>query len=509
MEKPVMRLDHCLHLTCVCLAFSLISINAAEARASGCTYPQGGIISPINPCDPGCTDLNFDGAVDICDDLLFVPDYYTNNLRSDFYADGHIDMSDLAVYAHCYTSSPSPVGTTGSGAVGVYFDAAGTITELDNVTFGTPVTIYVVAHGLPAATVDAIAFELELNNQMPSTFTEIPPAWLAGSYALSDNYADVGQCSHGIKDLCAPTSATMVLMQYDFIYLPLTTNHVNTIIGVRGIDGYQDPWPLPAYVACGSGCSITYIPLSAATSGRAIINPIDYNGNGLADSFEVQGTRWYNISGESTGDPWMVAIQEGGGGGWHDEAACGPLGLGAGAAEIVAELVAKIDAIEGDNAGPEAGLLSFSTTTFWVSAPGGTDFELGVGPDTASYPDDYCWSPPSNFCEFNPILREVLSPTASVPIAGSFNLNNYPNPFNPGTTIVFDLPQAARTDLAVYDLRGGLVRTLITGQPLDAGRREAAWDGRDEQGNAVAAGVYLYRLQAGEFSEARSMILVK
>jgi gingipain R len=73
-------------------------------------------------------------------------------------------------------------------------------------------------------------------------------------------------------------------------------------------------------------------------------------------------------------------------------------------------------------------------------------------------------------------------------------LGNHPNPFNPDTRIAFELPYPMRTRLAVFDIRGRLVQTLIDGT-REAGRQEVSWNGRDHNGGTVASGVYLYRLE--------------
>jgi len=86
--------------------------------------------------------------------------------------------------------------------------------------------------------------------------------------------------------------------------------------------------------------------------------------------------------------------------------------------------------------------------------------------------------------------------------------DNYPNPFNPTTTIVYHLPRASQIKLMVYNLAGQLVRTLVDA-PQAAGRFQITWDGRDDVGNGVASGVYLYRLEAGNFAETKKMILMR
>jgi len=85
---------------------------------------------------------------------------------------------------------------------------------------------------------------------------------------------------------------------------------------------------------------------------------------------------------------------------------------------------------------------------------------------------------------------------------------NAPNPFNPSTTIRFTLPEAGQVTLAVYDIRGALVRDLV-GRPLMAGAHSVVWDGYDAVGRPVASGVYFYRLTAAQGVVTRRMVLVR
>ena len=87
--------------------------------------------------------------------------------------------------------------------------------------------------------------------------------------------------------------------------------------------------------------------------------------------------------------------------------------------------------------------------------------------------------------------------------------NNYPNPFNPATTIQYALPQAADVELTVYNVVGQVVRTLVA-QHQSAGRYAVAWDATDDGGHSLSSGMYFYHLQAGdEFREVRKMLLLK
>jgi hypothetical protein len=111
-------------------------------------------------------------------------------------------------------------------------------------------------------------------------------------------------------------------------------------------------------------------------------------------------------------------------------------------------------------------------------------------------------------------LRETLEallgrpPTEAVLPTTVELYQNYPNPFNPNTTIRFYLPSAGRATLAVYNMLGQRVATLVEGQ-VSAGYLEASWDGSDLSGRAVASGIYFYRLETAEFSETRRMMLLK
>jgi hypothetical protein len=93
--------------------------------------------------------------------------------------------------------------------------------------------------------------------------------------------------------------------------------------------------------------------------------------------------------------------------------------------------------------------------------------------------------------------------------AGQLNLTSKPNPFNPMTTISFVLPEAASTNLRIYDVSGHLVRTLMNGIVQPGGHHEVVWNGQSDSGRIVAAGVYFCKLDAGEFSEIQRMTLIK
>ena len=85
---------------------------------------------------------------------------------------------------------------------------------------------------------------------------------------------------------------------------------------------------------------------------------------------------------------------------------------------------------------------------------------------------------------------------------------NYPNPFNPSTQIRYALPEQSRVTITIYNMLGGKVRTLVN-DFQDAGYRNVLWNATNDHGSPVSAGMYIYTIQAGNFYQAKKMILLK
>jgi len=91
----------------------------------------------------------------------------------------------------------------------------------------------------------------------------------------------------------------------------------------------------------------------------------------------------------------------------------------------------------------------------------------------------------------------------------SFELDqNYPNPFNPNTEIKFALPRRSDVSIAIYNILGRKIKTLVN-ENLSAGYKSITWDGTNNQGHSVSTGIYFYRIQAGEFVDTKKMLLLK
>ena len=85
---------------------------------------------------------------------------------------------------------------------------------------------------------------------------------------------------------------------------------------------------------------------------------------------------------------------------------------------------------------------------------------------------------------------------------------NYPNPFNPSTTLRYELPQDVMVSIIIYDMMGRVVRNLVSSQQ-NAGYKSIQWDATNNQGQPISAGLYLYKIQAGDFSQTKKMVLLK
>ncbi len=85
---------------------------------------------------------------------------------------------------------------------------------------------------------------------------------------------------------------------------------------------------------------------------------------------------------------------------------------------------------------------------------------------------------------------------------------NFPNPFNPSTTIRIDMREKGFVTLKIYNVAGQLVRTLVDGVK-DAGSYNIAWDGMNDRGGAVASGIYFYKMETKDFSQTKKMVMLR
>jgi poly-gamma-glutamate synthesis protein (capsule biosynthesis protein) len=136
---------------------------------------------------------------------------------------------------------------------------------------------------------------------------------------------------------------------------------------------------------------------------------------------------------------------------------------------------------------------------------------------TIPYPNDYYWLQfkGSNNPKRIRIQYTEKDMTHSIPIEENHfqssifsSLTNYPNPFNPETTITFSLKQDKLVELSIFNIKGQKVKQL-TKQSLSKGKHSFVWDGKDSRNKAVSSGIYFYQIQADKISETRKIILLK
>ena len=115
--------------------------------------------------------------------------------------------------------------------------------------------------------------------------------------------------------------------------------------------------------------------------------------------------------------------------------------------------------------------------------------------------EDYVGEQDTSNCEQVSIIDEILPIT--------YNLYNaYPNPFNPVTTLHYDLPQDAMVNITIYDMMGRQVKALMNDSQT-AGYKTIQWNATNDKNEPVSAGIYLYEIQAGEFRQTKKMVLLK
>jgi hypothetical protein len=104
---------------------------------------------------------------------------------------------------------------------------------------------------------------------------------------------------------------------------------------------------------------------------------------------------------------------------------------------------------------------------------------------------------------------DVEDEVAEEKVPGESSLfDNYPNPFNPETRISYSIVHPCYVRLAIFNVLGQRIRILVD-QDQPTGSKQVVWDGKDENGNEVASGIYFYKLEAGEFNQTKKMVLIR
>ena len=133
-----------------------------------------------------------------------------------------------------------------------------------------------------------------------------------------------------------------------------------------------------------------------------------------------------------------------------------------------------------------------------------TVFSIGINNICPPYPncvEDNMGEQDTSNCVQVSIIDEILPIT--------YNLHNaYPNPFNPITSLRYDLPQDGLVNITIYDMMGRKVKTLVNDSQT-AGYKSIRWNATNDRNEPVSAGLYLYTIQAGDFRQTKKMVLLK
>lgn len=107
------------------------------------------------------------------------------------------------------------------------------------------------------------------------------------------------------------------------------------------------------------------------------------------------------------------------------------------------------------------------------------------------------------------VITDIGEDDITQALPSSFELlQNFPNPFNPSTTVQFNLPQSSQVEIAIYNILGQEVRLLIN-ESKPAGRHQVTWDGTDNRGKPVTSGLYFYRITTDQYTMSKKMLLLK
>ena len=156
------------------------------------------------------------------------------------------------------------------------------------------------------------------------------------------------------------------------------------------------------------------------------------------------------------------------------------------------------------------------TTGFFISNEMLADLaiEAGVNDVTVAWDvwsfDGFEATPSSSGArELNIHVDEAYASLHGIDLPTEFALhNNYPNPFNPVTNILYDIPEVSEVNLEIYNVMGQRVRTLVQGTQ-EPGRYKIIWNATNDFGQALSSGMYIYRIQAGDFVSVKKLVLMK
>ena len=165
-----------------------------------------------------------------------------------------------------------------------------------------------------------------------------------------------------------------------------------------------------------------------------------------------------------------------------------------------------------DSSGVLVDLVEYDDSDPWPSEPDGNGATLELINPELDNSQAASWSSSISSHGTPGTINSIFSSLAAQDnnlLPTVFDLyQNYPNPFNPLTSIKYDLPKDEHTFIAVFDIMGRHVKTLVDNNQ-SAGYKTIKWDATNTLGKRVAAGMYIYQIKAGAFNDSKKMVLLK
>jgi hypothetical protein len=282
------------------------------------------------------------------------------------------------------------------------------------------------------------------------------------------------------------------------------------------------------------GSATSVVTLANIVSGDAINWTVTKNSG--AATVAVQGQSGLSFSTTSTGTSASITVEASGGGSAAVSVGASVGGTAVTAVDLVfsEQVPAELAAFGGDVL--ESGVRVNWTTTSQTNNAGWrvmrstdnktfvpvSDLIPGAGTSDSVLPYSFFdQAPPQSEMVFYRLdqidldgtihssnVIEVILGARFLDLPTEFATNVYPNPFNPSTTVSYDLPSEAAVSIVIYDALGQEIRRLVTEQKA-AGRYTVQWDARDNLGRSVGSGVYIAKVEAGSYNSSQKMLLLK
>ncbi|MEZ4386696.1 MAG: M14 family zinc carboxypeptidase [Candidatus Krumholzibacteriia bacterium] len=380
-----------------------------------------------------------------------------------------------------------------------------TITGIDHV-WGTGTTVDVALQPLASGQISGVVTDLAGNGLDALVEVRTWPAGElvdsvnadggnGGAFALSIFYGDYTLTASAPDHFTETQQVTVSATPVDVVFElgGMVTSYPIDEDFEAGPGVFTGAWVTATPGHLSDGCLVDSAGNYPANANLITTASVPVNLEGVMDPQVTFSTKW-NI--ESSWDAVFFEVSTNGGGNWTALAVPGQTNAASGQGVQVPAGTPLFD-------GSQANWVNCVVDLSSYIGQSDVRFRFRLGSDTSIQYDGFYLD---NF-KVRVVTEDNGSTAAEVP-ALTASLQAYPNPFNPQTTLHLVNPRAGAVRVAVYDVQGRLVRTLLS-RELPAGPYQIAWDGTDEQGRRSGSGVYVARMVAGQTATGAKLVLVK